>query len=219
MPYGGASGGAGGPHASSHLAGGSDAIDWAGSVHQRGTTVGLPGASSSNVGYLYADTDLNLVYRSNGSTWDTIADIGGGGGHTIKDAGSAMTARANLDFQDGFALTDNAGANATEVDLDYGTATTLNTDGSAANGSGSPVARADHKHAIPSTLDTNARVAVRKNSTGSVFTRRRLNLIEGTNVTLTVADDSGDEEVDVTINASGGSSTIDYVTPLLTMGA
>jgi hypothetical protein len=59
-------------------------------------------------------------------------------------------------------------------------------------------------------LDNNARVGVRKNSTGSTFTRRRLNLIEGTNVTLTVADDSGDEEVDVTIAASGGGGTVVY---------
>src|SRR6186997_2222373 len=44
---------------------------------------------------------------------------------------------------------------------------------------------------------------VRKNSTGSDFTRRRLNLIEGTNVTLTVADDAGDDEVDITITAAG----------------
>lgn len=48
-------------------------------------------------------------------------------------------------------------------------------------------------------LDNNARVAVRKNTGGVVGTRRRLNLIEGTNVALTVADDVGDEEVDVTI--------------------
>jgi hypothetical protein len=44
-------------------------------------------------------------------------------------------------------------------------------------------------------------VGVRKNSTGSVFTRSRLNFIEGSNVTLTVADDG--TEVDVTIAASG----------------
>lgn len=50
-------------------------------------------------------------------------------------------------------------------------------------------------------LDANARVAVRKNSTGSVFTRRRINLIEGANVTLTVADDGASEEVDITIAA------------------
>ncbi len=60
--------------------------------------------------------------------------------------------------------------------------------------------------------DATTRVDVRKNSTGSVYSRRRLNLIEGTNVTLTVADDSGNEEVDITIAASGGGSlTIEEV--------
>jgi len=81
----------------------------------------------------------------------------------------------------------------------------LATDGSATTGTALTVTHSDHAHAIPSTLDTNARVGVRKNSTGSTFTRRRVNLIEGTNITLTVADDSGSEEVDVTIAASGSS--------------
>jgi hypothetical protein len=53
-------------------------------------------------------------------------------------------------------------------------------------------------------LGNNARVAVSKNSLGTVGTRRRINFIEGSNVTLTIADDSGNEEVDVTIAASGG---------------
>lgn len=55
-------------------------------------------------------------------------------------------------------------------------------------------------------LSNNARVAVRKNSGSTVGTRRKLNFIEGTNVTLTVADDAANEEVDVTIAASGGGS-------------
>lgn len=38
-----------------------------------------------------------------------------------------------------------------------------------------------------------------------VGTRRGLNLIEGSNVTLTVADDAGNDEVDVTIASTGGS--------------
>lgn len=46
-------------------------------------------------------------------------------------------------------------------------------------------------------------VGVRKNSAGSVFTRSRLNLIEGANVSLTVADDPGNGEVDVTVAATG----------------
>lgn len=59
---------------------------------------------------------------------------------------------------------------------------------------------------VTGPLSANARVGVRKNSAGSTFTRRRVNLIEGTNVTLTVADDSNNEEVDVTISATGGGS-------------
>ena len=53
------------------------------------------------------------------------------------------------------------------------------------------------------TLGNNARVAVSKNSGATVGTRRRINFIEGTNISLTVSDDSGNEEVDVTIAASG----------------
>ena len=58
---------------------------------------------------------------------------------------------------------------------------------------------------LPSTADTNARVAV-KNNGSSVASRRGINFIPGSNITLTIADDSGNEEVDVTINstASGG---------------
>jgi hypothetical protein len=56
-------------------------------------------------------------------------------------------------------------------------------------------------------LGNNARVAVSRNSAATTGTRRRINFIEGTNVTLTVTDDAGSEEVDVTINSSaaGGS--------------
>lgn len=50
--------------------------------------------------------------------------------------------------------------------------------------------------------------AIRKNSTGSDFRRGRINLIEGTNITLTVADDPTNNEVDVTIASSGGGSGI-----------
>jgi len=55
---------------------------------------------------------------------------------------------------------------------------------------------------------------VRKNSAGSDFIHRRLNLIEGTNVTLTVADDPTNDEIDVTIAAAGAAgapSDADYL--------
>jgi hypothetical protein len=57
-------------------------------------------------------------------------------------------------------------------------------------------------------LDAAARVGVRLNSAGSTFSRRRINFIEGTGIDLTVADDSGNEEVDVTIAST--SSNIVY---------
>lgn len=54
-------------------------------------------------------------------------------------------------------------------------------------------------------LGNNARIAVSKNSGATVGTRRRINLIEGANITITEADDAGNEEVDVTIAAGAGS--------------
>lgn len=50
--------------------------------------------------------------------------------------------------------------------------------------------------------------AVRKNSTGSDFRRSRVNMIEGSNITITMADDPTNNEVDVTIASSGGGSGI-----------
>lgn len=56
--------------------------------------------------------------------------------------------------------------------------------------------------AAGATVNANARVGVRKNSTGSTFLRRRINVIEGAGIALTVADDSPGEEVDVTVDAT-----------------
>jgi len=59
---------------------------------------------------------------------------------------------------------------------------------------------------ITGSIDSNARVAVRKNSAGDGYTRRRINFIEGTNISLTVGDDSSNEEVDVQISVGSGLS-------------
>lgn len=55
-----------------------------------------------------------------------------------------------------------------------------------------------------------ARTIIRKAGT-LIGVRRTLNLIEGTNVTLTIADDSVNDRVNVTIAASGGGSSPDLV--------
>lgn len=52
-------------------------------------------------------------------------------------------------------------------------------------------------------INANARLAVRKNTGAVVGTRRQVNFIEGTGITLTVTDDAGSEEVDVTVAATG----------------
>ena len=56
------------------------------------------------------------------------------------------------------------------------------------------------------TTDGTARTIVKKAGT-VVGTRRGINLIEGANVTLTVADDGANEEVDVTISGAGTTPT------------
>lgn len=53
------------------------------------------------------------------------------------------------------------------------------------------------------SMTGNARVGIRKNSAGDTYTRRRINLIEGSNISISHADDSSDEEVDVTIAVTG----------------
>lgn len=55
---------------------------------------------------------------------------------------------------------------------------------------------------ITMNMDGNARVAVRQNSSGTGYLRRRINLVEGSNITLSLGDDSANEEVDVTITAT-----------------
>ena len=47
------------------------------------------------------------------------------------------------------------------------------------------------------------RTIIRKAGT-LIGVRKTINLIEGTNVTLTVADDPANDRVNVTINSSGG---------------
>lgn len=63
-------------------------------------------------------------------------------------------------------------------------------------------------------------VTVRENSGANVGTQPRLNFIEGTNVTLTTANDSANNEVDITIAASGsGGGDPEYNRIFMLMGA
>ena len=55
-------------------------------------------------------------------------------------------------------------------------------------------------------IGNNARITVRKNTGVDIGTRRRLNLIEGTNITITGGDDAGSEEIDITFAVTAGTS-------------
>jgi hypothetical protein len=55
-------------------------------------------------------------------------------------------------------------------------------------------------------------VIVRENSGSNIGTQPRLNFIEGSNISMTIANDPGNNEIDITINATGiGGSTDGYV--------
>ncbi len=82
----------------------------------------------------------------------------------------------------------------------------------ALDGAIAPYADDDDLHTVLSGIVASIVTAttrffkIRKNSTGSDFSRSRINLIEGTGIVLTVADDAGNDEVDVTIAATAGSA-------------
>ena len=66
-------------HQSTHVPGDTDALPWT-TIHGRGNTASKPTAAASNTGYIYFDTDLGKLQRSNGTSWDDISEAGGGGG-------------------------------------------------------------------------------------------------------------------------------------------
>ena len=57
-------------HSGTHLPGGSDAINFA-AVHNQGTLAARPAAGPTNAGLLYFATDEGVIYRSNGTTWES----------------------------------------------------------------------------------------------------------------------------------------------------
>lgn len=194
-----------------------DPITGAGSVNLNINELTLE--STLALGDLFPFNDISVGTTIASQRKTTLGDIAAfiatttTAGHTIQEDSVALTQRANLNFQDGLIATDDAGNNQTDINLDYAdTVSSLLTSGASSVGTSLQVAREDHIHAIPALLDTNARVTVRENSGADVGTRRRLNFIEGANVTFTIADDAGDEEIDITINAaSPGTGTVTSV--------
>lgn len=57
-------------HATVHAPGGTDPLPWT-TINGYGTFALRPAAASTNAGYLYFATDTLILYRSNGTTWDS----------------------------------------------------------------------------------------------------------------------------------------------------
>lgn len=135
------------------------------------------------VGRNYWNTDIGQMDWWDGAAWVTWG--AGGGGAPTNATYVTMSLNATLTNERVLAV----GSPITMVDGGANANVTLDFDETV-------------------TLGNNARVAVNKNSGATVGTRRRINFVEGANVTLTVADDAGNEEVDVTIAAASGGSTV-----------
>jgi len=106
-----------------------------------------------------------------------------------------------------FGTVNAAGSTTTVVSINsavaiFGTQAPIGVSTAAAVGSSSYAARADHVHAIAEDIVTE-RVRVVRNSGAVVGTRPELNFIEGSSIALTIADDSGGNQVDITIGFSG----------------
>ena len=116
-----------------------------------------------------------------------------------KNSAGTVFVRNRLNFIEGTNVTLTVADDGTETDITIN-ATTAAHASSHQDGGGDEISVTG----LSGLLADAQKVGVRKNSTGSVFTRPQVNFIEGTGVTLTVADDGS--ETDVTIAASATPS-------------
>lgn len=61
---------------------------------------------------------------------------------------------------------------------------------------------------MPTVRTTKHEITVRRNSGANIGSRERLNFIEGSNVSLTIADDAAANEIDITIASADGVSPV-----------
>ena len=153
---------------------------------------------SDHVG-LWIDTTGELVLRySDGS--DVVLGSGGGGSLSIKKAGVLVGSRSALNFIEGsnttLTVSDNSGAGQVDVTI------TANISGiTSAQILDGTITGTDI--ASGTVLTSPQKIQVYKGGV-LVGVRSTINLIEGTNTTLTIADNAGSDRVDITINSTGG---------------
>lgn len=176
-------------------------------------TANLPPAADWEGGIVYDDT-TSTAKISDGATWAALGGSGGvsdgdkgditvsGSGATWTIDNDAVTFAKIQNITDARVLGRSAGSAGDMQELTVAGPLTL---------SGGAL---DFDETA--ALGNVARTTVRKNTGADVGSRRRLNFIEGSNITLTVSDDAGNEEIDVTIAASGsggggsGTTVVDF---------
>jgi hypothetical protein len=179
----------GGAHAGDHITGQSDEIDgdkldidWNPTNYTPSTTP----TEADNVDNLTAH--LYGVDQEIGTAATHIAATNNPHATDIENLGSGTLAELNSAVTD--ATLDDSSASRTPTSHAS----------SHQNGGGDEISVAG----LSGELADAQPVAVSKNSGAIVGTRSELNFIEGANITLTIADDAGSDEVDITIAASGG---------------
>jgi hypothetical protein len=144
-------------------------------------------SGSTNAGRQYVQTTPNPILDTTALTFSILAD-------SSIPAGSI----SNAQLEDMNALTiKGAVTSGTPQDLTADQVITVINSGGTSSINQARVT-------LTGTIDGNARVAVATGGT-IVGTRRTLNLIPGSNITLTASGDAGNERVDVTIDAAGGA--------------
>jgi hypothetical protein len=162
----------------------------------------------SRGGHVHAHETAHVAHDT---VWDAKGDI-------VTGSGADTAVKTTVGADDTVLMADSAAGGGVKwvapvTPVAIGTAN--------AQGNSDDFTRGSHVHAhgsiaadasttdLTGTLSANARIAVNKNSGATVGTRRRINLIEGSNVTLTVVDDNANEEVDITIAAAGSGGVAD----------
>jgi hypothetical protein len=142
-------------------------------------------------------------YLGDDGSWHTFSIIAFY--QTIQQAGSSQTQRHKLNFLAPVTLADNSGNDSTDVTIPAFLAGSTHNAGLVADPGATldttKFLRMDNTFATPSG---SAAYATVEHNGSAVTQRATVNFIDGANVTLTVADNSGASRTDITVAAAGG---------------
>lgn len=183
-----------------------------------GVLIGRSTASSGSMETLSVGTGLSLSGGTLSSSitqytdemaQDTVATLiqnGTGISWTYNDGANTLTPAVSLGSFSTTNLSEGSNLYFTDERAQDAVGTTL-TDSSTVDFTYNDGANTITAAVIDNT--STQKIEVTKNSGAVVGTRKQLNFIEGSNVTLTIADDVGNDQVDITIAASVGGGVSD----------